>query len=218
VTIQLGILSIALSVLVGIPVGLISAIKRNTAWDQGLRLFSVIGLSAPEFWTGTMAITMLGIWFQWVPPLGRHVFWEEPVDTVVQLAIPAGLLGYRLSAVMARMTRSTVLEIVREDYVRTAHAKGLNASVVWIRHVLRNSLLPVLTILGGQMLVLIGGTVIIETIFGLPGMGQLILSGINFRDYPLVQALILLIAGWVILVNLVVDLTYGLADPRVRYS
>ncbi len=218
VTLQLGLLAGIISVCVGIPVGMVSAMKRNTAWDGGLRLFSILGLSAPEFWTGTMAITFLGIWFHWIPPLGRHVFWEDPWGTAVQLIVPALLIGYRLSAVLARMMRSTVLDIVRDDYIRTARAKGLQPRVVWLRHVLRNALLPVLTLLGGQVIVLVGGTVIIETIFGLPGMGRLMLNAITFRDYPLVQSLVFLLAVMVVLTNLFVDLTYGLIDPRVRYS
>lgn len=218
VTLQLAFFAFIISILVGIPVGMISAMKRNTVWDGGLRMFSILGLSAPEFWTGTMAITFLGIWFQWIPPLGRHVFWDDPAGTLIQLAVPAVLIGYRLSAVVARMMRSTVLDIVRDDYIRTARAKGLQPQIVWLRHVLRNAMLPVLTILGGQLIVLVGGTVIIETIFGLPGMGRLMLNAITFRDYPLVQSLVFLLAGLVVLTNLAVDLAYGLFDPRVRYA
>jgi peptide/nickel transport system permease protein len=218
VSIQLGILGLLISVCVGIPLGLIAAIKRNSIWDNGLRLVSILGLSAPEFWTATMAITLMGIWFQWIPPLGRHVFWEDPVGTMIQLSIPALIIGYRLSAVVARMTRSAVLDVVRDDYIRTANAKGLQPRIVIFRHVLRNALLPVLTILGAQMIVVIGGTVIIETIFGLPGMGRLMLNAINFRDYPLVQVLVFLIAVMVVTINILVDLSYGLIDPRVRYA
>lgn len=218
VTLQLAVLAISISVLVGVPIGLASAVMRNTMWDNGIRVFSIVGLSAPEFWTGTMAITFMGLWFHWVPPLGRHVFWEDPQATIIQLAVPALLIGYRLAAVVARMTRSTVLEIIREDYVRTARAKGLMPRSIWIRHVLRNSMLPVMTILGGQVVVLIGGTVIIETIFGLPGMGRLTLDAITFRDYPLVQTIVFLFAALVVTVNLAVDLSYAWLDPRVRYA
>lgn len=217
VTFQLGLFSVAISIGIGLPLGLISAIARNSPWDNVLRMFSILGLSAPEFWTGTMALTFLAIWFAWVPPTGYHTFLQDPWPTFEQLAIPALLVGYRLSAVIIRMTRSAVLEVIGEDYVRTARAKGLGARAVWVKHVLRNAMLPVMTIIGGQMLVLLGGTVIIETIFALPGMGRLLFDAITFRDYPLVQSIVFLFALAVVSINVLVDMTYALLDPRIRY-
>ncbi|MDA0366253.1 MAG: ABC transporter permease [Chloroflexi bacterium] len=218
VTLQLAIVSIIISIGIGIPLGLISAIARNSPWDNVLRFFSILGLSAPEFWTGTLALTFLAIWFSWVPPTGYRVITSDPLGTLTQLAIPAFLIGYRLVAVIIRMTRSAVLEVMGEDFVRTARAKGLRPTSVWTRHVLRNAMLPVITVIGGQVLALIGGTVIIEQIFALPGIGRLTLDAIIFRDYPLVQSIVFLFAIAVVVVNVVIDLSYAYLDPRIRYS
>ncbi|MQA00858.1 MAG: ABC transporter permease subunit [Dehalococcoidia bacterium] len=218
VTLQLAVVAIVISVSVGIPLGLVSAIFRNSPWDNALRAFSILGLSAPPFWTGTMAITFIAIWFQWVPPTGRRLFFTDPLDTLAQLALPAALVGYSLMAVIIRMTRSSVLEIMREDYVRTARAKGLRPTHIWIKHVLRVALLPVITVIGGQVLAMLSGTVIIETIFGLPGLGRLTLDAITFRDYPLVQSIVLIFAVLVVVMNMIIDLSYAWIDPRIRYS
>lgn len=218
VTVQLATLSIFISVGFGIPLGLASAIARNSPWDNALRVFSILGLSAPQFWTGTMAITFIAIWFQWVPPTGYRTIFSDPVGTLTQLAIPAALVGFSLMASVIRMTRSAVLEVMREDHVRTAHAKGLKPISVWTRHVLRIAMLPVVTIVGVQILAMLSGTVIIEVIFALPGLGRLTLEAITFRDYPLVQSIVLVFALIVVMMNFLIDLSYAWFDPRIRYS
>jgi peptide/nickel transport system permease protein len=218
VTFELAALAILLSTTLGIVLGTTSAVLQNSPWDNLIRLISIIGLSAPSFWVGTMAVIFLARWFHWHPALGRRVFYTDPIGTIAQLWLPAIIIGYALAAVTARMTRSAALEVNRDDFVRTARAKGLNSRVVWVRHTLRNAMLPVMTIIGGQVIVLLGGSVIVETIFALPGLGRLLIDAINFRDYPLVQVIVLIFAVVVLIVNLLVDLSYAWIDPRIRYS
>src|SRR5262249_42577433 len=185
--------------------------------DYGGGVAAILGLAAPDFWIATLAITFLAIQFQWLPPVGYHKLWEDPSANLQQFALPSLVVGYRLAASIMRMTRSTLLEVLREDYVRTAHSKGLRERSVIFRHALKNASLPVITIMGGQVAFLLGGSVVIETIFALPGMGRLALQGLTFRDYPLVQTLVMVFAGIVVLANLAVDVSYAWLDPRIRY-
>ncbi len=218
VTMELAIWSMLIAVAIGVPIGITSAVFRNTPGDYGGRLVAILGLSAPDFWIATMVITVLAIQFQWVPPVGYRPITEDPVSNLQQFALPALIVGYRLSATIMRMTRSTLLEVLREDYVRTAHAKGLRERSVVFRHALKNAFLPVITVMGGQIAFLLGGAVIIETIFALPGMGRLAIQGLTFRDYPLVQTLVMVFASIVILANLAVDISYAWLDPRIRFT
>jgi peptide/nickel transport system permease protein len=218
VTLELAALAMVIGIVIAVPVGVISATRQDSASDYIGRVVAVSGLSFPEFWLGTLVITFAAIWFHWIPPIGYVSFWESPWRNLQQFLIPAAVLGFRLSAATMRMTRSTVLEVLREDYVRTAWAKGLEGRIVVYKHALKNALIPVVTIIGGQLGVLLAGTVVVETIFALPGMGRLTVEAILFRDYPVVQTNVMLVAATLVTLNLVVDLTYAWLDPRIRYS
>ena len=218
VTIELATLAMILGLAISIPVGVLSATRQDTAPDYAGRVVAVSGLSLPDFWLGTLVITFAAIWFQWIPPIGYVSFWEQPWRNLQQFLLPAAVLGFRLSAATMRMTRSTVLEVLREDYVRTAWAKGLAGRIVVYKHALKNALIPVVTIVGGQLGTLLAGTVIVETIFALPGMGRLTVEAILFRDYPVVQTNVMLVAATLVTLNLLVDLTYAWLDPRIRYQ
>jgi peptide/nickel transport system permease protein len=218
VTLELATLAMILGILIAIPVGVLSATRQDTTPDYVGRVVAVSGLSFPDFWLGTLVITFAAIWFHWIPPLGYVTLWESPWRNLQQFLLPAAVLGYRLSAATMRMTRSTVLEVLREDYVRTAWAKGLAGRIVVYKHALKNALIPVVTIVGGQIGTLLAGTVVVETIFALPGMGRLTIEAILFRDYPVVQTNVMLVAGVLVTLNLVVDLTYAWLDPRIRYQ
>ncbi len=218
VTLELAALAIILGLIIAIPVGVLSATRQDTASDYVGRVVAVSGLSIPDFWLGTLVITFAAIWFHWIPPIGYVSLWESPWRNLQQFLLPAGILGFRLSAATMRMTRSTVLEVLREDYVRTAWAKGLAGRIVVYKHALKNALIPVITIVGGQLGVLLAGTVVVETIFALPGMGRLTVEAILYRDYPIVQTNVMLVAATLVTLNLVVDLAYAWLDPRIRYS
>src|SRR6266446_1216146 len=211
-------LAIILGLVIAIPVGVLSATRQDSASDYVGRVVAVSGLSIPDFWLGTLVITFAAIWFHWIPPIGYVSLWESPWRNLQQFLLPAAILGFRLSAATMRMTRSTVLEVLREDYVRTAWAKGLEGRIVVYKHALKNALIPVVTIVGGQLGGLLAGTVIIETIFALPGMGRLTVEAIVFRDYPVVQTNVMLVATTLVTLNLLVDLTYAWLDPRIRYQ
>jgi peptide/nickel transport system permease protein len=218
VTLQLAVWAMVVALAIGVPVGILSAVFRNTPGDYVARLLAILGLSAPDFWVATLAITFLAIQFKWIPPVKYQPLWVDPVSNLQQFALPALVIGYRLSASIMRMTRSTLLEVLREDFVRTARSKGLRERAVVMRHALKNAFLPVITIMGGQVAFLLGGAVIIEQIFVLPGMGRLAIQGLTFRDYPLVQTLVMVFATIVLLANLLVDISYAWLDPRIRYS
>ena len=190
---------------------------RTRASDYAGRMVAVSGLSLPDFWLGTLVITFAAIWFHWIPPIGYTSFWESPWRNLQQFLLPAAVLGFRLAAATMRMTRSTVLEVLREDYVRTAWAKGLAGRIVVYKHALKNALIPVVTVIGGQLGVLLAGAVVVETIFALPGMGRLTVEAIAYRDYPVVQTNVMLVAGTLVTLNLLVDMTYAWLDPRIRY-
>jgi peptide/nickel transport system permease protein len=218
VTLELATLSIILGLTIAIPVGVLSATRQDSASDYVGRVVAVSGLSMPEFWLGTLVITFAAIWFHWIPPIGYVSLWDSPWKNLQQFLVPAAILGFRLSAATMRMTRSTVLEVLREDYVRTAWAKGLAGKIVVYKHALKNALIPVVTIVGGQLGTLLAGTVVVETIFALPGMGRLTVEAILYRDYPIVQTNVMLVAATLVTLNLIVDLTYAWLDPRIRYS
>jgi len=218
VTLELASLAMIIGIVIAVPVGVMSATRQDSASDYVGRVIAVSGLSFPEFWLGTLVITFAAIWFHWIPPIGYVSLWESPWKNLQQFLIPAGVLGFRLSAATMRMTRSTVLEVLREDYVRTAWAKGLEGRIVVYKHALKNALIPVVTIVGGQLGVLLAGTVVVETIFALPGMGRLTVEAILFRDYPVVQTNVMLVAATLVTLNLIVDLTYAWLDPRIRYG
>jgi peptide/nickel transport system permease protein len=217
VTLELATLAILLGLAIAIPVGVLSAPHQDTTSDYVGRVVAVSGLSLPDFWLGTLVITFAAIWLHWIPPIGYASLWDDPWRNLQQFLLPAAVLGFRLSAATMRMTRSTVLEVLREDYVRTAWAKGLAGRLVVYKHALKNALIPVVTIVGGQLGTLLAGTVVVETIFALPGMGRLTVEAILFRDYPVVQTNVMLVAATLVTLNLVVDLTYAWLDPRIRY-
>ena len=218
VTLELAALALILGLAIAIPVGVLSATRQDKPSDYVGRVVAVSGLSFPDFWLGTLVITFAAIWFQWIPPIGYASLWEDPLRNLQQFLLPAAVLGFRLSAATMRMTRSTVLEVLREDYVRTAWAKGLGGRIVVYKHALKNALIPVVTIIGGQLGTLLAGTVVVETIFALPGMGRLTVEAILYRDYPIVQTNVMLVAATLVTINLIVDLTYAWLDPRIRYS
>jgi len=217
VTLELATLAIILGLSIAIPVGVLSATRQDTMSDYAGRVVAVSGLSMPEFWIGTLVITFAAIWFNWIPPIGYVSLWDSPWKNLQQFLLPAAILGFRLSAATMRMTRSTVLEVLREDYVRTAWAKGLAGKVVVYKHALKNALIPVVTVLGLQVAAIAGGAVIIEWIFGIPGMGQFLVDAIVQRDYPVIQGVNLVIVTIIVLTNLSVDLVYAVLDPRIRY-
>jgi peptide/nickel transport system permease protein len=218
VTIELALLAMVLGLVIAVPVGVLSATRQDRLSDYIGRLIAISGLSLPDFWLGTLVITFAAIWFAWMPPLGYASLWESPWKNLQQFLLPAAVLGFRLSAATMRMTRSTLLEVLREDYVRTAWAKGLGERIIIYKHALKNALIPVVTIVGGQLGTLLAGTVIVETIFALPGMGRLTVEAILFRDYPVVQTNVMLVAGTLVALNLAVDLAYAWLDPRIHYQ
>lgn len=216
-TFRLALMALFWTVLMGIPLGVISALKQDTWLDYLLRSVSVGGLSIPSFWLATLLLVFGAIWFRWVPPLDFIPFREDPIASLSQLVAPSLILSVALSASIMRMTRTMMLEVMREDYIRTARAKGLSEWVVVVRHALANSLIPVMSIMGIQLAFLVGGTVIMESIFVLPGMGKYLLDAITWRDYPVIQGINLFICTSIILINLAIDLLYGFLDPRIRY-
>lgn len=218
VTLELVVLSVMFSVVIGLLVGIVSAIYRDRAVDQGLRLFALFGLSIPNFWVAILLILIPAIWWHYLPPLGYVSPFKDLTANLRQFVAPSAALGWALSASVMRITRSEMLEVLNQDYVRTAWAKGLQQRKVLLGHCLRNALIPVVTIIGLQLGFLLGGTVAVETVYGLPGIGTLILNGINQRDYPIIQAAVLVLALWFIVINLTVDLSYAVIDPRIRLS
>ena len=218
VTIELGLLSMLLASIVAIPLGIISAVKQDTIGDYVTRVITIAGIALPNFWVAIMMIFFLVLFFNWAPPLAYLEPWEDPWTNIQQLIFPAIALGTSNMAFIARITRSAMLEVLHEDYIRTARSKGLREGTVVSRHALRNALLPVVTLTGYEFGRLISGTVIIEVIFLVPGMGRLLILSILHRDFPMIQAIIVLIAVVVLINNLLLDLTYGWLDPRIRYT
>jgi len=214
----LAILAALIATCLAVPLGVLAAVKQDTWVDYLIRVFSIAGLATPSFWLGIMTILALVVWFGWAPPLIFRPLWEDPVANLGQLIWPALAVGYRYSAVAMRMTRSSVLDVLREDYVRTARSKGLREVTVIVRHALRNSLLPVVTVISLEFAFLFGGLVVTEQVFNVNGLGKLLVDAVAHRDYPLVQALVLIFSFVFVLVNFIVDLFYGVLDPRIRYT
>ena len=216
ITGQLAIMSVIIGCLVGVPLGIISALKQDTWIDAIARFFRIFVLAIPAFWEGLMILMLTVRVWRWMPPLGRNYLWEDPGANMAQLIFPALIIGFNLMAIVTRMTRSTMLEVLREDYIRTARAKGLANTVVIWRHVLKNSMIPVVTVVSMSVGGLLGGTVVSETVFSIPGIGVHLIEAIRNRDYTTVQALILVFAFIFVFINLLVDIIYGWLDPRIR--
>jgi len=217
-SLEVAILATILAILISIPLGTISALYNNTWIDHVIRTFAIAGLAIPSFWLGMLIILGLLLTFNWIPPLTYTPIWEDPITNLSQLIWPALAVGYRYSAVATRMTRSTLLEVLQEDYIRTARAKGVYERLVLSRHAIRNAMLPVVTVIGLEFAFLIGGLVVTEQVFNLNGIGKLFVETVTRADYTMVQALVMLVAAFFIAVNFVVDLLYAVLDPRIRYS
>ncbi len=216
-SLELAVMATLVAVLLSIPLGTLAAVKQDTWVDYVIRVFSIAGLATPSFWLGILIILFFLIVFRWLPPLTFTSFWVDPKANLAQLLWPALAVGYRYSAVATRMTRSSVLEVLREDYIRTARAKGLWERLILSRHALRNAILPVITVIGLEFAFLIGGLVVTEQVFNLNGIGVLFVESVTRRDYTMTQALVLLVSFVFIAVNFVVDLLYAWLDPRIHY-
>lgn len=214
---QVAIMATILATFIAIPLGTISAIFKDTWIDHLIRVFAIAGLAVPSFWLGMIIILALLLTFDWIPPLTYLPIYEDPWHNLSQLIWPALAVGYRYSAVATRMTRSTIVEVLQEDYIRTARAKGVSERLVVARHAMRNAMLPVITVIGLEFAFLIGGLVVTEQVFNLNGIGKLFVETVTRGDFTMVQALVMLIAGLFILINFAVDLLYAAFDPRVRY-
>ena len=214
---ELGVLAVAFSVTIAVPIGVASALRQDTWVDYAARSFSIMALSAPSFWLGILVITFPAIWWQWSPPVGYRHLWEDPVKNLQIMVLPAAILGLVTNGTVMRLTRAQMLEVMRQDYIRTAWAKGLRGRTVVIRHAMKNALIPVVTVIGLQVPILVGGSVVMESIFSIPGMGTYLIQAIQNRDYPIVQGVNLLVAGVVIAANLLVDISYSYLDPRIKY-
>ncbi len=217
VTAELGVLGLMFGLLISIPVGVISAVRQDKTIDYVARSMAIAFLSIPGFWLGTLVVTLPSIWWQWTPPLRYTSLAEDPVKNLAQMVIPAIILGIGLSGGVMRLTRAQMLEVLRQDYLLTAAAKGLAEWAMVFRHALKNAFIPVLTLLGLQVAILVSGTVVLENIFVLPGMGRYLLEAVQYRDYPVIQGINLVFAVVIVFANLLVDMCYGWLDPRVRY-
>jgi peptide/nickel transport system permease protein len=217
VTFELGLMALVVALAVAIPIGAYSAMRQDTAGDYLGRSFSILMLAVPSFWMGTMVMVFPSVWWGWSPEIKFVPFRQDPLHNLSQMILPAIILGTSLSAVTMRLTRTMMLEVLRQDYIRTAWAKGLTEKLVVARHALRNALIPVVTLIGLQAPLLIGGAVIMEQIFVIPGMGLLLLEAVNQRDYPIITGVFLIVGVAVMMINLLVDLSYGMLDPKVRY-
>lgn len=209
-TLELAVAGLVVAMVIAIPLGVLAAVRKDSAWDGGAMLFSMLGVSIPNFWMGPLLILVFSLWLGWLPVSGR--------EGVASLVLPALTLGTALAAILSRMLRATLLEVLGEDYIRTARAKGLAPATVIFRHALRNALLPVITLLGLQLGALLAGAVITEIVFSWPGIGQLTIESIHRRDYPVVQACVLLISLTYVAVNTLTDLVYAWLDPRIRLT
>ena len=214
---QLAVMATIIAVVLAIPLGVVAALKQDTWVDYAVRIFSIAGLATPSFWLGIVFILLLLIIFKWLPPMVYTPFWVNPWQNMLQLIWPALAVGYRYSAVATRMTRSAMLEVLREDYIRTARAKGLWLKLILSRHALKNAMLPVLTVIALEFAFLMGGLVVTEQVFNLNGLGMLFVESVARRDYTLTQALVMLVAFVFIFVNFAVDLMYAWLDPRIRF-
>jgi peptide/nickel transport system permease protein len=217
VTFELGLISLIVALLIALPVGIYSAIRQDTIGDYIGRTIAILGISIPSFWVGTMVVVYPAIWFGWAPRVQYIPLAENPIGNLVQFVIPAVILGMAITGTTMRMTRTMMLEVLRQDYIRTAWSKGLKERTVVLRHAVKNALIPVVSMIGLLLPILIAGAVIIETIFCLPGIGLLMIEAVNKRDYPIISGINLMIATFVLVANLLVDLTYAYLDPRVQY-
>jgi peptide/nickel transport system permease protein len=218
VTAELGLLGMLVGLIIAIPIGTIAAVRQDT-WSDYLSRSAAIGfLAIPSFWLGTLVITLPSVWWGWTPPLRYTPLLDDPAKNLGHVILPAILLGLALSGALMRLTRAQMLEVLRQDFVRTAAAKGLDERAIVFRHALKNAFIPVLTLLGLQISILVGGAVVLESVFVLPGMGRYLLEAVQYRDYPVIQGLNLIFATVIVLANLLVDSLYGWLDPRVRYQ
>ena len=218
VTIELGALAIVIGLVIALPVGVYSAIRQDTVADYVGRTAAIIGLATPNFWLGIMVMLYPAIWWGWSPPIELIPFADDPLGNLGMFLIPALILGTALAASTMRMTRTMMLEVLRQDYIRTAWSKGLRERVVVMRHAIKNALIPVVTLVGLQLPLLVGGSVIVELIFALPGIGRMFVDALDGRDYPVVSAINLIFAAAVLAINLMIDVFYAFLDPRVRYE
>jgi len=218
VTLELGLLALLMSLIISIPIGIITAVRQDTATDYVLRSIAIGGIAVPSLWIATLAITLPSVWFGWVPPLRYVPLFEDPVANISVLLLPAAITSVALSGRTIRMMRAMVLEVLRQDYIRTAWAKGLGENTILYRHAAKNALIPVISIIGLEIPFLLGGTVIMEQIFNLPGMGLYLLQALQKRDYVPAQSIVLIFAAATVLINLVVDVLYSYIDPRIRYG
>jgi peptide/nickel transport system permease protein len=217
VTLELGVMGLIISQLIALPIGVFSALRQDKWGDYIGRSFAIMCMAVPGFWIGTLVIVFPSLWWGYMPPILLTPFTEDPIGNLQMFIIPAVVLGMAMGGMTMRMTRTMMLEVLRQDYIRTAWAKGLRERIIVMRHTLKNALIPVITVIGWQVPVLVGGTVIIEQIFCLPGMGRLFLDATLHRDYPVVSGVTLVFGLGMVLINLVVDITYGFLDPRVHY-
>ena len=217
-TLQLGLMALLLSWIIAIPIGILSAVKQDTPLDYIPRFISIIGLAIPNFWLGILILTFAAAWFNWFPPIIYQTPWDDPVVNLTQLFFPCLVLGASQAAIQVRMMRTTMLEVLREDYIRTANAKGLKKLTVLWRHAMKNALIPVITISGSQLAHLIGGALVTETVFNLPGIGAATVDAVRLRDYPVIHNFVLIITLGHVVVNLIIDLLYAWLNPRIRYS
>jgi peptide/nickel transport system permease protein len=216
ITLELTLIALVLATVIAVPLGIVSAIFQDSWADYLSRIIAIAGIAMPTFWTGILTIILLILFFGWLPPLGYAPLWDDPLLNLQQMVFPAIALGFYNMALIARVMRSAMLEVLREDYIRTARSKGLSERVIIVRHALKNASLPVLTISGWQVGRLVAGTVVIEKIFLVPGMGKLLIDSIFARDFTMIQAIVLVVAVLVLGINLFVDLMYGWLDPRIR--
>ncbi len=218
VTFQLGLMAIIVGQLIALPIGIYSALRQDKWGDYVGRSFAILCISVPGFWLGTMVIVFPSIWWSYMPPIMLIHFFEDPIGNLRMFIMPSIIMGMAMAGLTMRMTRTMLLEVLRQDYIRTAWAKGLRESVVTLRHALKNALIPVVTIIGMQVPIMVGGSAIIEQIFNLPGMGRLVLYAIINRDHPLASGVLLIFSVALVLIILIVDLTYAYLDPRVHYK
>ena len=218
VTFQLGCMAMVIAMVIALPIGVLSAIRQDTVTDYIARSFAILCIALPGFWLATMVMVFPSVWWHWTPPLEYIPFSEDAAQNLMQLLPPACIMGMVMSGVTMRMTRTMMLEVLRQDYIRTAWSKGLKERVVILRHAMKNALIPVVTIIGLQMPILFGGTVIQETVFCLPGIGRLLIDTLSNRDYTMLSGINLFVASFVLVINLGVDVTYAYLDPRIHYT
>ena len=218
VTLEIGVLALIVAMLISFPIAIYSAVRQDTIGDYALRGLAIILISLPEFWVGIMVVVFPSIWWGWSPPILNISLWDDPIGNLKMYILPAAILGMGINGVNMRLMRTMMLEVVREDYIRTAYAKGLTEKVVIFRHAVKNALIPVVTVIGLNVPVVIGGSIIIEQIFGLPGMGRLAVEAAFIRDYPTIIGVTLVYSFVVLLIILITDLSYAFLDPRIRYK